>query len=251
MQLHTHTWGAGDRVALLIHGIMADHRTWRRVGPALADRGYRVVAVDLRGHGRSGRAASYTARDHADDLAETLPTGADLAVGHSLGGLTLSLAVERLAPRRAVYSDPAWHLGTPDNGFDPAQFAEFRSLATRERIEQLNPRWEREDVDIELATLAVWDEASAFGLAGPAGAAGAAGSSGSGDTAGSAGTDSLPAKPFVPSLVQRADGSSLVSAEQARILTSRGFEVRTVTGAGHTIHRDDFGAFMASLEGWV
>lgn len=56
MRLHTTTWGSGDRIALLVHGLMADHRTWRRVGPALSERGYRVVAVDLRGHGASGRA---------------------------------------------------------------------------------------------------------------------------------------------------------------------------------------------------
>lgn len=55
MQLHTREWGTGDRTALLVHGIMSDSRTWRRVGPALAERGYRVLAVDLRGHGRSPR----------------------------------------------------------------------------------------------------------------------------------------------------------------------------------------------------
>ncbi|WP_425576128.1 hypothetical protein [Streptomyces axinellae] len=32
---------------------MADHRTFRRTGPALAEHGYRVLAVDLRGHGAS------------------------------------------------------------------------------------------------------------------------------------------------------------------------------------------------------
>lgn len=86
------------------------------MGPALGGRGYRVVAVDLRGHGLSGRAGSYTAQDHADDLAETLPRGAELALGHSLGGLTLSLAAERLAPRRAVYAEPAWYLGVREKG---------------------------------------------------------------------------------------------------------------------------------------
>ncbi|MFE4640954.1 alpha/beta fold hydrolase, partial [Streptomyces sp. NPDC056730] len=113
MRLHTRTWGEGDRVALLIHGIMADHRTWRRVGPALAARGLRVIAVDLRGHGATGRgdhSGDYAMELFADDLVETLPAGADVAIGHSLGGLALSLAVARLAPERAVYSDPAWFL---------------------------------------------------------------------------------------------------------------------------------------------
>ncbi|MFF4182383.1 alpha/beta fold hydrolase [Streptomyces sp. NPDC001691] len=231
MQLNTRTWGEGDRVALLIHGIMADHRTWRKVGPALAERGYRVIAVDLRGHGASGR-GEYTAELFADDLVENLPAEAELAIGHSLGGLSLSLAVERLRPARAVYSDPAWNVNTQDSGVSPELFAQFKSVS-REMIADLNPRWEAEDVDIEVETLRLWDENSAIGLA-PV-----------------FGTDQVPAKAVVPSLVQFADASFLFDAAEVARLEARGFEVRTVRGAGHTIHRDDFEGFMASLDGWI
>ena len=231
MQLHTRTWGEGDRLAVLNHGIMADHRTWRRVGPALADRGYRVIAVDLRGHGAGGR-GPYGLELFADDVVETLPRGAEPAIGHSLGGLTLSPAVDRLKPRRAVYSDPAWHLASPEPGFGPEVFARFKS-AGKEQIRAMNPRWEEADVEVEAATLAVWDEATALSLA-PL-----------------QGRDLLPAAPAVPSLVQLADPSFLISRERAALLTERGFEVRSVAGAGHTIHRDDFEGFMASLEGWI
>ncbi|WP_327279793.1 MULTISPECIES: alpha/beta hydrolase [unclassified Streptomyces] len=231
MQLHTHTWGEGDRVALLIHGMMADHRTWRRVGPALADRGYRVIAVDLRGHGASGRGA-YRPELFADDLVESLPTGADLAIGHSLGGLALSLAVNRLRPKRAVFSDPAWHLAGPAEGMGPELFVQFKS-APKEQIRAMNPRWEDADVDIELETLAAWDEEMALGMASLSGA------------------NLLPAAPVVPSLVQLADPSIPISPERAALLEECGFEVRSVAGAGHTIHRDDFDGFMTSLEGWI
>ncbi|WP_030771934.1 MULTISPECIES: alpha/beta fold hydrolase [unclassified Streptomyces] len=231
MHLHTQTWGEGDRVALLIHGIMADHRTWRRVGPALADHGYRVVAVDLRGHGASGRGA-YSPALFADDVVETLPTGAELAIGHSLGGLTLSLAVDRLRPARAVFSDPAFHLAAPADGFGPELLAQFKT-ATKEQIQAMSPRWEEVDVDIELETLALWDERTALSLAPLVGA------------------DLMPPAPVVPSLVQLADPSTLITRERAQLLKSRGFEVRSVAGAGHTIHRDDFDGFMASLEGWL
>ncbi|WP_328960563.1 alpha/beta hydrolase [Streptomyces virginiae] len=231
MQLHTQTWGEGDRVALLIHGIMADHRTWRRVGPALADHGYRVIAVDLRGHGASGRGA-YSPELFADDVVETLPAGAELAIGHSLGGLTLSLAVDRLRPARAVFSDPAFHLAAPVDGFGPELLAQFKT-ATKEQIRAMSPRWDEVDVDIELETLAVWDERTALSLAPLVGA------------------DLMPAAPVVPSLVQLADPSTLITQERAQLLKSLGFEVRSVVGAGHTIHRDDFDGFMASLEGWL
>lgn len=55
----------------------------------------------------------------------------------------------------------------------------------------------------------------------------------------------------MPSLVQAADPSFLISEDLKEDLAGRGFEVRTVKGAGHTVHRDDFDGFMASLDGWV
>ncbi|MEU6992728.1 alpha/beta fold hydrolase [Streptomyces sp. NPDC046465] len=230
MKLHTHEWGTGDRVALLVHGIMSDHRTWRRVGPALAGKGYRVIGVDLRGHGASGR-GDYGAEIFADDLVETLPAGAELAIGHSLGGLALALAVERLAPARAVYSDPAWALDA-EGAVDPATFVEFQRVP-RALIAKFNPRWEAADVDVEVATLAAWDPDTALSISG----AGA--------------VDGTPAAPVVPSLVQVADPSIVVDAALKAELARRGFEVRTVRGAGHTIHRDDFDGFMSSLDGWL
>ncbi|MFE2227591.1 alpha/beta fold hydrolase [Streptomyces kronopolitis] len=231
MRLYTHEWGAGERIAVLVHGLMSDHRTWHRVGPALAGRGYRVLAVDLRGHGRSPR-GDYGPELFADDLVETLPAAPELALGHSLGGLALSLAVERLRPRRAVYSDPAWSLAGLGQSVDPALFVAFKR-ADRARVRMFNPRWSEADLDIELATVADWDSATALAL--------------------SAGhrEDRTPHKAVVPSLVQFAGEGFLFSAPAAAELTDRGFEVRTVPGVGHTLHRDDFDAFMAGLEGWV
>ncbi|MFJ8588333.1 hypothetical protein ACIRD2_27300 [Streptomyces sp. NPDC093595] len=55
----------------------------------------------------------------------------------------------------------------------------------------------------------------------------------------------------MPSLVTLADPGRPVPAGHAAVLTGRGFEVRTVAGAGHTIHRDDFDGFMAALDGRV
>ena len=250
MRLNTREWGSGERIAVLVHGIMSDSRTWRRVGPALADRGYRVIAVDLRGHGGSrpggpdadlsdagtgpgSGAYRYAPHRYADDLAETLPPGVELAVGHSLGGLALAGAVERLRPARAVYLDPAWRFDPLGAGFDPALFAEFADRATAKLVAAMNPRWEQVDVDAELETMALWDRACAAALS-PL-----------------AGRRLLPERPVAPSLVVTADPSRLVPVEDAALLRDRGFEVRTVPDAGHTIHRDDFAGFMTALEGWI
>ncbi|MFI0224549.1 alpha/beta fold hydrolase [Streptomyces lydicus] len=231
MRLHTHEWGTGERIAVLVHGMMSDHRTWHRVGPALAGRGYRVVAVDLRGHGLSPR-GEYGAELFADDLVETLPARPEVVLGHSLGGLALSLAVERLQPRRAVYSDPAWSLGRVGQPVDPAVFVPFKT-ADRAMVAGFNPRWDDTDVGIELATLALWDTGTARAL--------------SAEHL----RDRTPEKPVVPSLVQIAGEGFLFTDEAAAELAARGFEVRTVPGAGHTVHRDDFDGFMTGLEGWV
>ncbi len=133
MKLHTREWGGGDRVALLMHGITGDSTTWARVGPALADRGYRAVAVDFRGHGQSPRAASYEPAAFADDLLETVPARPALAIGHSLGGWVLALVVDRLRPGLAVYEDPAWDV-TADEQVEIAQ--ELRSLPAPPQFDQ-------------------------------------------------------------------------------------------------------------------
>ncbi|MFF8731845.1 alpha/beta fold hydrolase [Streptomyces sp. NPDC015171] len=230
MRLHTHEWGTGDRIAVLVHGIMSDHRTWRRVAPVLADKGYRVIGVDLRGHGASGR-GEYSPESWAADLVETLPERPELAIGHSLGALALARAVERLAPARAVYCDPAWDMREKLVQAS-AYFAAFKT-ANRVMISSLNPRWDEADVDIELATLAAWDPASAAVLPGIYA------------------VSQTPARPLVPSLVVLAGTGELMRPGLGEMLVRRGFEVRTVDGAGHSLYRDDFDGFMGALDGWI
>jgi pimeloyl-ACP methyl ester carboxylesterase len=48
-------YGAGDRPLVLIHGLLMNRCMFERLGPILAERGNRVIALDLLGHGRSDR----------------------------------------------------------------------------------------------------------------------------------------------------------------------------------------------------
>jgi pimeloyl-ACP methyl ester carboxylesterase len=46
-------YGEGERPIVLVHGLLMNGRMYERLGPALAERGNRVICVDLLGHGRS------------------------------------------------------------------------------------------------------------------------------------------------------------------------------------------------------
>ncbi|MGP3534194.1 alpha/beta fold hydrolase [Microbacterium sp. RD1] len=117
MLLHTSSAGSGPQHIALVHGLAGDGETWHDLAEiALATRKYTVTTVDLRGHGRSARAASYTVREFADDLVESLPKGVDDVISHSLGGVVVAHAIERLAPRRALYLDPGFRVALPTGG---------------------------------------------------------------------------------------------------------------------------------------
>jgi len=49
------SYGEGERVLVLVHGLLMNRRMFERVAPELAAAGNRVICVDLLGHGRSDR----------------------------------------------------------------------------------------------------------------------------------------------------------------------------------------------------
>jgi pimeloyl-ACP methyl ester carboxylesterase len=49
------SYGEGERVVVLVHGLLMNRRMFERMAPPLARRGNRVICVDLLGHGRSDR----------------------------------------------------------------------------------------------------------------------------------------------------------------------------------------------------
>lgn len=96
--LHYHVGGAGEPL-LLVHGLAGSSGNWCEVLPHLVER-YRVIAVDLPGHGRSGALPrGSTTTDFAASAATVLDAegvGAALVAGHSFGGLVaLRLAQQR------------------------------------------------------------------------------------------------------------------------------------------------------------
>ena len=97
---------AGATPVVLIHGWGSSVYAYRRIVPVLADRGYRVTAFDLKGHGLSDKplAASEYTRDsmraHATEVLDALEIArVGLLVGHSMGG-AVAAAVASHQPER-------------------------------------------------------------------------------------------------------------------------------------------------------
>jgi pimeloyl-ACP methyl ester carboxylesterase len=94
----------GKLPVICIPGLTRNSRDFEDVAPAIAALGRRVLAVDLRGRGLSGRSPdpkTYSPRTYAGDMAALLASiGAPRAIfiGTSLGGLvTMTLAVRNPA----------------------------------------------------------------------------------------------------------------------------------------------------------
>jgi pimeloyl-ACP methyl ester carboxylesterase len=123
--LHREETGSGDPL-ILVHGAWADGRHWTRLANELD--GFRVIAYDRRGHGRSGGEHEGIATDVEDlaDLVDWLKSPAHV-VGGSLGGSIalrlaaaapsafLSLAVHEpaLPPPGSGAPSPPDHMPTP------------------------------------------------------------------------------------------------------------------------------------------
>ena len=54
VQIHYSDNGDGEAV-VLVHGLLGNHQQWQPIATALVDAGYRVVAIDARGHGQSDK----------------------------------------------------------------------------------------------------------------------------------------------------------------------------------------------------
>ncbi len=113
MRLSAYEWGERDRPAVLcLHGIRAYGRRFRKLAEECLAAEFRVIAVDLRGHGASSFDPPWNLATHLADVLDTADAlGLESAVwiGHSFGG-RLGLEAAAHAPERitgAILLDPA------------------------------------------------------------------------------------------------------------------------------------------------
>ncbi|MGZ4688820.1 MAG: alpha/beta fold hydrolase [Acidimicrobiia bacterium] len=115
------TYGEGERLVVYLHGLLLDAELNRGIAGALAERGNRVVLLDLLGHGRSDKpahASEYRIDSYATQVFALLDhLGAREAV---LGGLSLGANVSLFAAtqhpervRAVVLEMPVLELAVP------------------------------------------------------------------------------------------------------------------------------------------
>lgn len=236
-------------LAMLVHGITGWYRTWWRVGPALAERGWRVVAVDQRGHGRSPRIeGTVDVQGLAADLGAAIErAGApvDLLIAHSLGAAVATELAHRRPElmRRLVLEDPPSVTRADDLDFQ--ERLEREVLAARAdpvsevaRALTENRTWLEEDARQDVEGRAMVD------LEGVLASLRA--------NTGTRVPELAPQLTVATLLVLADEERSVVGAARGRLLRSLppAVTVRELD-SGHTVHRDRFEEYLAAILDWL
>ena len=142
-QIYYKDWGTGQPV-VFSHGWPLSSDAWEDQMLFLADRGYRCIAHDRRGHGRSSQPWNGNEMNtYADDLAaltEALDLRDAIHVGHSTGGGEVARYIGRHGSKRVskavlIGAVPPLMLKTPANpgGLPMETFDQIRKAVQSDR----------------------------------------------------------------------------------------------------------------------
>ena len=156
--LNVMQWGdpAANKTAVALHGITANAGAFARPARLMAERGWRVLAPDLRGHGESPRGdGDFSAASLLQDLARAAPTAPDLLIGHSFGGYLAQVGVLRglFRPRALALEDPVSHFADRQTPAGMLAWDEAHLPRAIDGLIALNPKWSRLDAAWKLVSL--------------------------------------------------------------------------------------------------
>jgi pimeloyl-ACP methyl ester carboxylesterase len=252
---------SGDGSPLvLVHGATADHTTWRTAGPML-EQGFRLHAIDRRGRGASGDAATYSIEREYEDLAAVADAAADEAgrpvdiVGHSYGGrcalgaALLTSSIGRVVAYEGAPSPP--DAGGTGRGYRPSGVeGRIAELIEAGDLDAALEAFMREIVRMPAADLAafranpIWPTRAA--------AVGTTLRELEGEASPAASLDAL-AGVNVP-VLQLLGGDSTApfrDATQALDARLRDGRVVVIEGARHAAHHTHVDAFVGALESFL
>jgi len=245
VKLNTRTWGSSSaaHTAVLIHGVTSNAASWVRVGSALANWGYYVVAPELRGHGDSPKPdGQYTLDLMVADLADSVPNAPHVLLGHSFGGVMAILATLHgiLKPAYLILEDPVLHFADQQTPASLLKNDEANLPRDVEGTLRANPKWQRIDAEGKVASLSIvnWDHMHQV-------------------FAGNAPWDLRPEVSAiartVPTMLILPEVSFYVPPPDAADLAAAlgSGSIAQLPGTGHSVHRDDLDAFLGAIRHFV
>jgi pimeloyl-ACP methyl ester carboxylesterase len=240
--LNVMRWGSPDapRTIVALHGITGNAGAFGLPGRVLAERGYRVLAPDMRGHGESARGdGDFSTASLLADIAACVPTAPDVLIGHSFGGYLAQAGVLAgvFQPRTLLLEDPVSHFADKQSPEAMLAWDEANLPRDIEGLMRLNPRWSRRDAAWKLLSLEQIDFANA--------------------RAAFAGNAPWDLRPQAAEISRRQPtvwilprtSRFIPAADQERLRQDVGdASVVVLDHVGHSVHRDDVGAFVGALE---
>lgn len=137
-------FGGTGRVVVALHGHMSDGASFAGLAERLGA-GWRVIALDQRGHGDSDRAVEYTRAGYVADigaLLDHLKLDSVVLVGHSLGGINAYQFAARHPERVTAFVDADGPVSLGLDGHNPLQFIEqlpYEAPTRTELVDALGP----------------------------------------------------------------------------------------------------------------
>ena len=249
LKLHYQRTGGEKPSLILCHGLTDHGRSWLRVAQAL-EKDYDLIMYDARGHGLSAAPEDgYGAEEHAADLIhliQALALEKPHLIGHSMGAATVAMAIAHRPELvgRAVLEDPPFReadmVNRPDQERKTQAEEWHTSLVNRKtkspealarEVRELHPTWPEIEFD-------PWVEAKFQ----------ASPNIVKFITQTRTSWREVVAQITTPTLLVTGDVElgALITPEVAGEITRRqpNIELAHISGAGHSIHREQFERFI-------
>jgi N-formylmaleamate deformylase len=256
IKIHYYRSGGKKPPMVLLHGATDDGLCWGQTAQELAEK-YDVIMPDAQGHGLSDRLGpDFSFGNHskqAADLIKELGLKKPIIMGHSMGaGTTCNVAMEYTdLPKAIILEDPAWGLFPPKP--ENAEVVKKNHEAIRDyqievanlpleeikiRCRKDNPTWAEDEIITWANSRKLWDKALFDRIGVP-----------------SRPYEEIVARIECPTLLIIAE-TGIVSRETAenaaKLWKSKApFNWVYIKGAGHSIRREQYGAFKKELFNWM